>query len=71
MMRVKDIQFGDIVTYRSGRVNNVNNPNNYHKFFNEDFKNHIFGKGFDIMTIQRYVKVFGLYKLKTIYRREK
>lgn len=31
-MRVNDIKFGDIVTYRSGRVNNVNNPYRYHEF---------------------------------------
>ena len=29
-MKVKDIKFGDIVTYRSGRINHVNNPYNYH-----------------------------------------
>ena len=68
-MEIKDIQFGDIVTYRSGRINNVNKPYNYHYYFNEDFKNPHFGKRMDIMTIQRYVRVLGFYKLKTIYKR--
>lgn len=68
-MKINDIQFGDIVTYRSGRVNNVNNPYNYHRYFNEHFKNPTFGKRFDIMKIQRYVKVLGFYKLKTVYKR--
>lgn len=69
-MKINDIQFGDIVTYRSGRVNNVNKPYNYHYYFNEDFKNPHFGKRMDIMTIQRYIRVLGFYKLKTIYKRE-
>lgn len=68
-MRVNDIKFGDIVTYRSGRVNNVNNPFRYHQYFNENFENISKPSDFDIMRIQRYVKIFGFYKLKTIYRR--
>ncbi len=70
-MKIKDIKFGDIVTYRSGRVNNVNNPENYHYYFNNNFVNISKGINFDIMRIQRYVKIFGFYKLKTIYRRYK
>ena len=35
-MRVNDIRFGDIVTYRSGRINNVNNPDRYHQYFNNN-----------------------------------
>lgn len=68
-MRVKDIKFGDIVTYRSGRVNNVNNPSKYRRYFNDNFENVSKGTDFDIMKIQRYVKILGFYKLKTIYRR--
>lgn len=68
-MRVNDIKFGDIVTYRSGRVNNVNNPYEYHQHFNENFENISKPSDFDIMRIQRYVKILGFYKLKTIYRR--
>ena len=68
-MKVKDIKFGDIVTYRSGRVNHVNNPDKYHHYFNSSFENISKGMDFDIMRIQRYVKIFGFYKLKTIYRR--
>lgn len=68
-MKIKDIRFGDIVTYRSGRINHVNNPYNYHYYFNDNFKNKTFTSDFDIMRIQRYVKVLWFYKLKTIYRR--
>lgn len=68
-MKVKDIKFGDIVTYRSGRVNHVNNPYRYNQYFNDNFENVSKGMDFDIMRIQRYVKILGFYKLKTIYRR--
>ena len=68
-MKITDIRKGDIITYRSGRTNNVNNPHNYHCYFNEDFKNPTFGKRFDIIKIQRYVKILWFYKLKTIYKR--
>lgn len=68
-MKIKDIKFGDIVTYRSGRINNVNNPSKYYQYFNNNFENTTKGMDFDIMRIQRYVKVFGFYKLKTIYSR--
>ena len=70
-MKVKDIKFGDIVTYRSGRANNVNNPYRYSQYFNDNFENVSKGIDFDIMRIQRYIKIFGFYKLKTIYRRYK
>lgn len=70
-MKVKDIKKGDIVTYRSGRVNNVNNPGNYHYYFNENFENREFSSNMDIMKIQRYVKCLWFYRLKTIYRRDK
>ena len=52
-MKITDIKQGDIVTYRSGRVNYVNKPYNYHYYFHEDFKNPAFNKGFDIIKIQR------------------
>lgn len=68
-MKVNDIKFGDIVTYRSGRVNNVNNPYRYHQYFNENFENISKGMDFDIMKIERYVKILGFYKLKKIYSR--
>lgn len=68
-MKIKDIQKGDIITYRSERINNVNNPNKYHQYFNNNFENISKGTDFDIMKIQRYVKIFVFYKLKTIYRR--
>ena len=68
-MKVKDIKFGDIVTYRSGRINHVNNPYNYHQHFNNNFENKGLSSDFDIMRIQRYKKVLCFYILKTIYRR--
>lgn len=68
-MKISDIKFGDIVTYRSGRVNNVNNPDRYYQYFNKNFENISKGMDFDIIRIQRYVKVLCFYKLKTIYRR--
>ena len=70
-MKVKDIKKGDIVTYRSGRVNIVNKPRKYHFWFNKDFKNREFGCDFDIMRIDRYVKCLWFYRLKTIYERNK
>lgn len=68
-MKITDIRKGDIVTYRNGRINNVNKPLNYHRYFNEDFRNITFGGNMDIITIQRYVKILSFYKLKTIYKR--
>ena len=68
-MKVEDIRKGDIVTYKNGRVNNVNKPDKYHYWFNEDFKNPMLNRGFDIMKIERYVKCLCFYRLKTIYKR--
>lgn len=69
MKSINEIRKGDIVTYKSGRTNHVNNPNNYKVFYDEDFDNIGLGQAFSIMKIQRYVKFLGLYKLKTIYKR--
>ncbi len=68
-MKVNDIRRGDIITYRSGRVNYVNNPDNYYKYFNKNFENKTIPSDFDIVRIQRYVKILCLYKIKTIYLR--
>ena len=68
-MEIKDIKKGDIVTYRSRRVNYVNHSKNYKRYFTEDFRNENLGKGYDIMKIQRYVKFLCFYRLKTIYER--
>ncbi len=68
-MKVKEIKFGDIVTYRSGKINNVNNLFRYIQYYNDNFENILKGSDFDIMKIQRYVKILGFYRLKTIYRR--
>lgn len=69
MLKTKDIKFGDIVTYKSGRINNVNDPRNYNKYYNESFENIRKGEEFDIVKIQRFKKILMLYILKTIYRR--
>lgn len=68
-MKVNEIRFGDVITYRNGIKNNVNKPYKYHQFYNNDFKNISLYSGFDIMKIQRYIKVLGLYVLKTVYKR--
>lgn len=68
-MKIVDIRKGDIVTYKSGRINYVNKPSQYHYWFNEDFKNPRLNRGFDIMKIQRYEKFLCFYRLKTIYER--
>lgn len=65
-----DIQKGDIVTYRSGRINNVNKPFKYEMYYKEDLKNKYWGSNMDIMQVQRYVKFLCFYRLKTIYKRE-
>ena len=69
-MKPKDIKKGDIVTYRSGRINRVNKPFKYERYFTDDFKNENFGSGMDIVKIERYVKFLWFYKLKTIYERK-
>jgi hypothetical protein len=70
-MRARDIKFGDVITYRSGRVNNVNNPDKYHIYFNDNLENKTKPSDWDIMRVQRYVRVLWFYKLRTIYRRYK
>ena len=67
-MEVKDIKKGDIVTYRNGRINNVNYPKKYKKWFDRNFENKG-DRGLDIIQIQRYVKFLFFYRLKTIYKR--
>lgn len=68
-MKVIEITKGDIITYRSGRINHVNKPNNYRRYYNEHFQNNELGTNYDIMKIQRYVKFLCFYRLKTIYER--
>lgn len=70
-MKPMDIQKGDIVTYKSGRINHVNKPYKYELYYTDDFENHNLGTGYNIVKIQRYVKFLCFYKLKTIYRRYK
>ena len=70
-MKITDIRKGDIVTYKSGRINYVNKVKNYHYYFNDDFKNPALNRGFTIMKIERYVKFLCFYRLKTIYKRVK
>ena len=68
-VRIKDIKKGDLITYRNGKTNNVNNPYNYMIYFNDNFKSNK-NANFDIMKIQRYTKLIYFYKLKTIYKRK-
>lgn len=69
MKTINEIKKGDIVTYRNGRVNNVNQPEHYKMHYNSSFQNTGLYSGFDIMKIQRYKKVLWFYLLKTIYVR--
>ena len=68
-MRVRDIQKGDIITYKHGKVNYVNKPINYHLYFDSNFRNCEI-PDLEIVKIQRYVKTLWFYKLKTIWRRK-
>lgn len=69
-MTIKDLIFGDILTYRKGYQHCVNKPSHYEEYYKSDFI-HISKRGLDIMKIQRYRKgIFG-YKLETIYSRKK
>lgn len=68
-MKVKNIRKGDIITYQTGRINYVNNPNKYQIYFNKDFYNYAID--LQIIKIQRYVKFLCFYRLKTIYKRGK
>ena len=64
------IEKGDIITYRCGRTNYVNKPDNYMFWFNDKLENiGDFGAKMDIMKVQRYVKFLCFYRLKTIYER--
>ena len=56
-MKINDIRFGDIVTYRSGRINNVNNPDRYYQYFNKNFENISKGMAFDITKICKSIMV--------------
>lgn len=69
MIKVNEIKKGDIVIYRSGRINIVNNPGHYHYYFNNNFENISKGPDFDILEIKRYVKLLCFYRLATVYRR--
>lgn len=68
-MKPVDIEKGDIVTYRSGRINHVNKPFKYEIYYTDDFKNKEFGCNWEIVKIQRYVRFLCFYKLKTIYKK--
>lgn len=68
-MRIEDIRKGDIITYRSGRINYVNKPFKYAIWFDKDFKHKHYSFNMNIMKIQRYVKFLCFYRLKTIYKR--
>lgn len=68
MIKITEIERGDIVTYRDGSINYVNKLWKYHKWFSKDFEN----MRWDVLAIvkvQRYVKCLWFYRLKTIYKR--
>lgn len=67
-MKVKDIKKGDIVTYRSGKINYVNRPNHYKTYYTKNFQNKELGCAYDIVRIERYVKFLCFYRLVTIYK---
>lgn len=69
MKTIKEIYYGDIVTYRNGRINYVNNPDKYKLHYNEYFQHKNFDSNMDIIKIQRYTKILCFYRLKTIYKR--
>lgn len=69
MKTINEIRKGDIVYYRNGRINHVNQPDNYKNYYNRNFENIGLYSGFDIMKIQRYKKILWFYVLKTIYVR--
>ena len=68
-MTVDQLEKGDIVTYRNGQVNRVNKPIKYKKYFDDDLTNKN-NFNADIIKVQRFVKFLGLYRLKTIYKRD-
>ena len=70
-MEIRNIKKGDIVTYRSGRVNYVNKPFNYKIWYKKDLRKKDNNANEDIMEIKRYVKFLCFYRLKTIYKRVK
>lgn len=63
------IKKGDIVTYRNGRVNHVNNETKYEIYYDENLNNEDLGRSYSIVKVQRYVKFLCLYRLKTIWER--
>lgn len=69
MISINELQRGDMVIYRNGRINYVNKPYKYQKWYNSDFKHIEYGSSDDIMKVKRYVKGLVGYKQKTIYKR--
>lgn len=60
---------GDLVTYRCGKTNYVNNVKKYKIYYDDKFNNCGLGRGYSIVKVQRYVKFLCFYRLKTIYER--
>ena len=69
IMELGQIKKGDIITYRSERINIVNKPYKYCIWYNPNFTHKTFGSSEDIMKIQRYEKFLCFYRLKTIFER--
>lgn len=69
-MLISELKAGDILTYKNGQehIVNTNKEFIYRKYYHENLKN-ISNDNLDIIKVQRYKKsIFGLYRLKTIFR---
>lgn len=58
---------GDLITYSNGQKKYINKPDKYYKYFDNNYYNPIYD--LQIVKIQRWIKCFCFYKLKTIYER--
>ena len=69
-MTINDLKPGDIITYSNNKTHYVNENKTfkYLKFYNKDMTNKT-NKELDIIEVKRYISFFGLYRLKTIFRR--
>lgn len=54
---INELQKGDLIIYRNGRVNYVNKPFKYQLWYDENFCHREFGIEFDIIEIKRYKNI--------------
>lgn len=66
---INELKRGDLVIYRSGRINYVNKPFNYKLSYENNFENKTLGKHFDIIAVKRYIKIGFFYVLKTVFKK--